>query len=223
MLMMHSTARQQGPGERLGHLRWRASFLQAKGRISTHFVSFLQEGRKMDTVIFLGDITIRRKEFNLQLQGTNPSVCDLITAVWSFQRNLQGWSVKLCKFPIETVELLRGMLYFMLILCRNFTGHSDSLGEQIFLFVQNPFIPKDVKWFWKEPKERFKWTHARAEDAENSLGCVTLWIQLVPDMNIPAFAKMEADIFTMLSSTYKYLIRLTKAFWDAGLNLLLFF
>ncbi|KAK0147350.1 hypothetical protein N1851_013210 [Merluccius polli] len=43
----------------------------------------------MDNVAFLVDITSHLNQLNLKLQGKDNSVCELMTAVQSFQRKLE--------------------------------------------------------------------------------------------------------------------------------------
>lgn len=46
-------------------------------------------GAILDIVAFLVDITSHRNELNLKLQGKDNSICELMTAVRSFQRKLE--------------------------------------------------------------------------------------------------------------------------------------
>ncbi|KAA8578215.1 hypothetical protein FQN60_005347 [Etheostoma spectabile] len=66
-----------------------AAFLaQLNSQKATTFSLFLKNVKKMDIVAFLVDITSHLNELNLKLQGKDSSVCDLMTAVRSFQRKL---------------------------------------------------------------------------------------------------------------------------------------
>ncbi|KAG1927283.1 protein FAM200B [Pimephales promelas] len=59
-----------------------------KSQKATTFSLFLEDDKKMDIVAFLVDITSHLNELNLKLQGKDNSVCELMTAVRSFQRKL---------------------------------------------------------------------------------------------------------------------------------------
>lgn len=53
------------------------------------FMDFLQNPEKMAAVAFLTDITSHLNNLNLKLQGKNNTVCELMSAVWAFQRKLE--------------------------------------------------------------------------------------------------------------------------------------
>ncbi|KAA8591585.1 hypothetical protein FQN60_016959 [Etheostoma spectabile] len=55
---------------------------------ATTFSHFVENDKKMNIVAFLVDITSHLYELNLKLQDKENSVCDLMTAVRSFQRKL---------------------------------------------------------------------------------------------------------------------------------------
>ncbi len=56
---------------------------------ATQFSQFLENKKQMDNVAFLADINSHLNELNLRLQGKDNSVCELVTAVRSFQRKLE--------------------------------------------------------------------------------------------------------------------------------------
>lgn len=71
----------------------------------------------MDIVAFLVDITSHLNELNMKLQGKNNSVCDLMTAVRSFQRKLEVFSEELqgdCAHFPKVQEQVRQMFLLML-------------------------------------------------------------------------------------------------------------
>lgn len=92
-LLLHNNVRWLSKGrvlERFWSIREEiADFLaQLKSQKATTFSLFLEDDKKMDIVAFLVDITSHLNELNLKLQGKDNSVCDLMTAVRSFQRKL---------------------------------------------------------------------------------------------------------------------------------------
>ena len=67
-----------------------AAFLaELRSQKATHFILFLNDEKKMDNVAFLVDITSHLNELNTKLQGKDNSICELMTAVRSFQRKLE--------------------------------------------------------------------------------------------------------------------------------------
>lgn len=49
----------------------------------------MEDEEKMETVAFLTDITSHLNQLNVKLQGWHNTVCDMITAVWAFQKKLE--------------------------------------------------------------------------------------------------------------------------------------
>ncbi|MBN3306723.1 SCND3 protein, partial [Amia calva] len=93
-LLLHNNVRWLSKGrvlERFWSIRKEitAFLVQLKSQKATQFSLFLQDESKMDIVAFLVDITSHLNELNVKLQGKNNSVCDLMTAVRSFQRKLE--------------------------------------------------------------------------------------------------------------------------------------
>lgn len=66
-----------------------AAFLAEQTSQKATQFSLLKDEKKMDNVAFLVDITSHLNELNLKLQGKNNSICELMTAVRSFQRKLE--------------------------------------------------------------------------------------------------------------------------------------
>ena len=67
-----------------------ASFLEElRSQKATEFSLFLKDEKRMDNVAFLVDITSHPYELNLKLQGKDNTICELMTAVLSFQRKLE--------------------------------------------------------------------------------------------------------------------------------------
>ncbi len=96
-LLLHNNVRWLSKGrvlERFWSIRREiADFLaELKSEKATQFSLFLEDEKKMDNVAFLVDITSHLNELNVKLQGKNNSICELITAVRSFQRKLELFS-----------------------------------------------------------------------------------------------------------------------------------
>lgn len=125
----------------------------------------------MDMVSFLVDITSHLNELNLKLQGQNNSVADLMTAVRSFQRKLDIFKEDLegeCEHFPKLQEQIQGerdvspYVDFINKMIGNFSKrfNSFSLGQQLHLLIQNPFLIREVRGFSKEATQTFKWAHA---------------------------------------------------------------
>lgn len=114
----------------------------------------------MDIVAFLVDITSHLNELNVKLQGKNNSVCDLMTSVRSFQRKLEVFKEDLqgdCAHFPKVQEQIQGErdvsphVDFIDTLIGNFRNRFDSfsLGQQLLLLIENPFLITDVRGFSK--------------------------------------------------------------------------
>lgn len=162
-LLLHNNVRWLSKGDALGRF-WSiqkeiAAFLeQIKSQRATRFSLFLQDDHKMDMVAFLVDITSHPNELNLKLQGQNNSVADLMTAVRSFQRKLDIFKDDLegqCEhFPklrkqIQGERDVSPYVGFINKLTGNFSKRFDSfsLGQQLLLLIQNPFLIREVRGF----------------------------------------------------------------------------
>lgn len=93
-LLLHNDVRWLSKGrllERFWSIRRElAAFLAAlRSQKATHFSLFLKDEKKMDNVAFLVDVTSHLNELNTKLQGKDNSICELMTAVRSFQRKLE--------------------------------------------------------------------------------------------------------------------------------------
>lgn len=95
-------------------------------------------------------ITSHLNEMNWRLQGKDNSICELMTAVCSFQRKLEVFKENLqgdcAHFPAvqEKVQGQRDVSFVDFIdkLIVNFSKHFDSFsfGQQLIMFIQNPFL-----------------------------------------------------------------------------------
>lgn len=125
----------------------------------------------MDNVAFLVDITSHLNELNMKLQGKNNSICKLITAVRSFHRKLEVFSKDLqgdcVHFPavqdqVQGQRVGSSFVDFIDKLIVNFSKRFDSFcfGQQLTIFIQNPFLNTDVRKFSEEVTQLFKWANA---------------------------------------------------------------
>ena len=174
-LLLHNNVRWLSKGRVLErfwsiHKEISAFLVQLKSQKATQFLLFLQDESKMDIVTFLVDITSHLNELNLKLQGKKNSVCDLMTAVRSFQRKLEGFKEDLqgdCEHFPNVQEQIQGErdfsphVDFMDRLIGNVKRRFDSfsLGQQLLL-IQNPFLITDVRGFSKEVTQTVMWAHA---------------------------------------------------------------
>ena len=231
-LLLHNNVRWLSKGrvlERFWSIRKEitAFLAQLKSQKATSFSLFLEDVKKMDIVAFLVDITSHLNELNVKLQGKDNSVCDLMTAVRSFQRKLEVFKEDLqgdcVHFPSlqEQVQGERDVTSFADFVDKlivNFSKRFDSfsLGQQLTLFIQNPFLITDVRGFSKEATQLFKWTNAgplqmqlvdlQADVAlkEHCQGTdpATFWLQMVSETAFPGLRKVALYILTMFGSTY---------------------
>ena len=166
-LLLHNDVRWLSKGrvlERFWSIRKEISaFLaQLKSQKAKPFSLFLEDERKMHIVAFLVDITSHLNGLNLKLQGKDSSIGDLMTAVRSFQRKLEVFKEDLqgecANFP--TVKEVQGerdqtpFVDFVDKLIVNFGKRFDSFsfGQQLTLFIQNPFLITDMRGFTQEVK-----------------------------------------------------------------------
>ena len=147
-----------------------AFLAQLKSQKAKPFSLFLEDERKMHIVAFLDGITSHLNGLNLKLQGKDSSIGDLMTAVRSFQRKLEVFKEDLqgecANFP--TVKEVQGerdqtpFVDFVDKLIVNFGKRFDSFsfGQQLTLFIQNPFLITDMRGFTQEVKQLFRWANA---------------------------------------------------------------
>lgn len=205
-----------------------AAFLEElESQKATNFSLFLNDGKNMDIVAFLVDITSHLNELNLKLQGKDNSICELMTAVRSFQRKLEVFEEDLqgdyAHFPTvkEQVQGQRDVSSFVDFvdkLIENFSKRfeSFSFGQQLTMFIKNPFLITDVKGFSKQVTQHFKWANAgplqmQLVDLQADVALkeqfgrtepATFWLQMVSETAFPNLRKVALCIFTMFGSTY---------------------
>ncbi|XP_077312023.1 SCAN domain-containing protein 3-like [Lithobates pipiens] len=231
-LLLHNNVRWLSKGnvlERFWSIRTEvAAFLvQLKSQKARQFSLFLQDESTMENIAFLVDITSHLNELNVKLQGKNNSICDLMTAVRSFQRKLDLFKEDLqgeCLHFTKVKEQIQGkrdvssFVDFINKLIGNFSKRFDSfsLGHQILLFIHNPFLIKDVRVFSKEVMQTFKWAHEGSLQTEmidlqtnvalrehfEGTDPANFWLQTVPETDFPCLIKVALHTLTMFGSTY---------------------
>ncbi|XP_045107141.1 general transcription factor II-I repeat domain-containing protein 2-like [Portunus trituberculatus] len=231
-LLLHNNVRWLSKGNALGRF-WSvreeiAAFLeQVKSQRATQFSLFLQDEHKMNMVAFLVDITSHLNELNVKLQGQNNTVADLMTAIRSFQRKLDIFKEDLeggCEHFPKLQEQIQGerdvypYVDFIDKLIGNFSKrfNSSSLGQQLLLLIQNPFLIREVRGFSKEVTQTFKWAHAGSLQLElidlqgnaplrehfEATDPATFWLQTVSESVFPGLTKVALHTLTMFGSTY---------------------
>ncbi|XP_061882828.1 general transcription factor II-I repeat domain-containing protein 2-like isoform X2 [Entelurus aequoreus] len=189
------------------------------------FLEFLQNAGKMEAVAFLADITSHLNDLNLKLQGKKNTVCELMSEARAFQRKLELFKSdiqeELLHFP-KLLELTKGEgdhqchLEFLEKLIANFKTRFDGfiLGKQVLLFIENPFLIRNVSAFSAEAKQVFPWTRAASLqteliDLQESVAlkeaqcdAITFWSKVVIPSKFPLLHKMACHILTMFGSTY---------------------
>ncbi|RXN32926.1 SCAN domain-containing 3-like isoform X2 [Labeo rohita] len=231
-LLLHNNVRWLSKGRVLSRFwsirREVASFLaQAASQKATQFSDFLENEKHMDNVAFLVDITSHLNELNIRLQGKDNSVCELMTAVRSFQKKLEVFKEDLqadcAHFPTvqEQVQGQRDVLSFVDFIDKlivNFSNRFDSFsfGQHLTMFIQNPFLITDVRGFSKEVTQHFKWANVghlqmQLVDLQADVALKeqfvktdpsTFWLQVVPETAFPGLRKVALHILTMFGSTY---------------------
>lgn len=119
----------------------------------------------MDMVASLVDITSHLNEPNLKLQGQNNSVADLTTAVGSFQRKLDIFKEDLER-KYEHFQRLQEQIQGERDISLSKRLNSFSLGQQLLLLIENPFLIREVRGFSKEVTQTFRWAHAASLQLE---------------------------------------------------------
>ncbi|XP_072769549.1 general transcription factor II-I repeat domain-containing protein 2-like isoform X2 [Nerophis lumbriciformis] len=188
--------------------------------------------------------------------GKKNTVCELMSEVPAFQRKLELFKSdiqeELLHFP-KLLELTKGEgdhqchLEFLEKLIANFKTRFDGfiLGKQVLLFIENPFLIRNVSVFSAEAKQVFPWARAASLqteliDPQESVAlkeaqcdAITFWSKLVIPSKFPLLHKMACHILTMFGSTYscesafstmnivknKYSSRLTNEHLDQCLRL----
>ena len=84
------------------------------------------------------------------------------------------------------------------------------------MFIQNPFLIKDVRGFSKDVTQHFRWVNAgplqlqlidlladiALKEQFNRTDPATFWLQMVSETAFPGLRKVALFILTMLGSTY---------------------
>ncbi|KAJ4920930.1 hypothetical protein JOQ06_016525 [Pogonophryne albipinna] len=188
-------------------------------------MEFMQN-EKMEAVAFLADITSHLNDLNLKLQGKNNTVCELMSAVRAFQRKLEVFKSDLQEgllyFP-KLLEQTKGEnrpqnhVAFLEKLIENFKIRFDDfrLGKQVLLYIENPFLVRNVREFSAEAQQIFPWASAASLQSElidlqenlalKEADCdtPTFWTKMVTAANFPLLHKMALHILTMFGSTYR--------------------
>ncbi len=231
-LLLHNNVRWLSKGRVLARFwsirREVAYFLtELVSQKATQFSLFLENKKQMDNVAFLVDITSHLNELNLRLQGKDNSICELVTAVRSFQRKLEVFKEDLqgdcAHFPavqdqVQGQRDVSSFVDFIDKLIVNFSNRFDSFrfGQQLTMFIQNPFLITDVMEFSKEVTQHFKWVNAgplqmQLVDLQADVALKeqfvrsdssTFWLQMVPETAFPGLRKVALHILTMFGSTY---------------------
>lgn len=181
----------------------------------------------MDNVAFLVDITSHLSELNLKHQGKDNSICELMTSVHSFQRKLEVFKEDLQRDCVHFSALQQqvqgqrdasSFVDFVDKLIVNFSKRFDSFsfGQQLTLFIQNPFLLTDARGFSKEATQHFKWANAGSLQMElvdlqvdvalkeqfRGTDPATFWLQMVSETSFPCLKKVALHMLTMFGSTY---------------------
>ncbi|XP_026068491.1 protein ZBED8-like [Carassius auratus] len=191
-LLLHNNVRWLSKGrvlERFWSIRGEiAAFLaQLKNQKATTFSLFLEDDKKMDIVAFLRKLVLFKE--------------DLMADCAHFPT---------VKEQVQCERDVSSFVDFLDKLIVNFSMRFDSfsLGQQLTLFIQNPFLITDVREFSKEVTLLFKWENAGPlqiqliDLQDGKTDPTTFWIQMVPETAFPGLRKLALYILTMFGSTY---------------------
>nr|XP_033936614.1 general transcription factor II-I repeat domain-containing protein 2A-like [Pseudochaenichthys georgianus] len=149
-----------------------------------------------------------------------------MSAVRAFQRKLEVFKSDLQEgLPHFTTlsEQTKGQnrpqnhVAFLEKLIENFKIRFDDfrLGKQVLLFIENPFLVRNVREFSAEAQQIFPWASAASLQSElidlqenlalKEADCdtPTFWTKMVTAANFPLLHKMALHILTMFGSTYR--------------------
>ena len=142
-------------------------FLEGQNNVKANaFLAFLRDDT-MEIVGFLTDMMSHLNDLCLKLQGEKCTIFDLITAARAFQKKLEIFKrdiqSQLIHFQrlLEQCEGKKDTRYITFIekLINNFAVRFGdfSLGKQLLLFIENPFLVTNITEFSAEAKEICKW------------------------------------------------------------------
>ena len=200
-------------------------FLEGQSNVKANaFLAFLRDDTKMEIVGFLADMMSHLNELCLKLQGQ--SIFDSINAVRAFQKKLiifkHDIQNQLNHFQ-RLLEQCKGKgdaryVAFIKKLIDNFAVRFGdfSLGQQLLLFIENPFLITNIVNFSAEAKETFKWADVAKiqleliEFQENVAmkeifgDCTpeTFWSKDKLFGNFPLLHQLAVQILTVFGSTY---------------------
>ncbi|CAK8697998.1 unnamed protein product [Clavelina lepadiformis] len=176
-LLVHNNIRWLSKGrvlERFWLIRKELSgFLKGRNNVkAVAFSAFLRDDEKMEIVGFLTDMMSHLNDLNVKLQGEKHTIFDLITAIRAFQKKLEIFKHDIQSQLVHFLRLLEqskgkndsGTRYVQFVekLITNFAVRFDyfSLGKQLLLFIENPFLVTDITEFSVEAKDTCKWVDA---------------------------------------------------------------
>ncbi|KAK1901732.1 General transcription factor II-I repeat domain containing protein 2 [Dissostichus eleginoides] len=197
---------------------------EQKNAKAKQYLDFLQDDEKMECVAFLVDVTSHLNELNLKLQGRGNTVCDLMSAVRSFQRKLEIFRSDITEAHLHFPTLLEQTngnhhhthVAFLERLAENFQNRFDdfSLGKQVLLCIGSPFLVKNVQEFSREAQSIFPLANVSSLQTElidlqenvalKEVDCdpVTFWTKMATAANVPHLQKVAIHLLTMFGSTY---------------------
>ena len=202
-------------------------FLEVQNNVKADaFLAFLRDDTKMEIVGFLADMMSHLNELCLKLQGEKCNIFDLINAVHAFQKKLTIFKHdiqnQLNHFQrlLEQCKGKRDARYVAFIekLIDNFAVRFGdfSLGKQLLLFIENPFLITNIVNFSAEAKETFKWVDVAKIQLEliefqENIAVKEIFCNCTPETfwskeglfgNFPLLHQLAVQILTLFGSTY---------------------
>ncbi|KAL1276907.1 hypothetical protein QQF64_023580 [Cirrhinus molitorella] len=188
--------------------------LDQKSAKAKPFVDFMKNEEEMEVVAFLTDITSHLSYLNLKLQGKNSKVCDLMSTVCAFQRNLEVFKCDLQQNLLHFPRLLdqtagkhqhHKYAEFLEKLIKIFQTHFEDFpftfeDFEVLLCIENPFLIKSIAEFSTEAMKVFPWPMLLLQ--ESHCDPVNFWTKMVTAAGVPLLQEMALQILTMFPSTY---------------------
>lgn len=230
-LLVHNNVRWLSKGrvlERFWAIRKELqTFLESQNSVKANaFSDFLKDDKKMETVGFLTDMMSHLNDLNVKLQGEKHTIFNLISVIRAFQKKLDLFKTDIQSQLLHFPRLLEqrndetgtNHVQFIENLINNFKVRFDDfvLGNQLLLFIQNPFLVTDITEFSDEAKLACKWVDAAKIQLEiidfqenvelKQILCdcspETFWSKEGSPANFPTLHRLAVQILTMFGSTY---------------------
>lgn len=193
------------------------------------FLAQMQDDEFMADVCFLSDIFQHLNGLNLQLQGRDKTVCDLVDRLNGFKRKLELFSIdltptKMLHFPTlralinsSSAQISPAMTAFIDKLIDNFAARFDNFNipAEVMRFTKDPFSVDAGGEFAAEAKQVLPSLDEGSLQLElidiqassdlkhdlRSLACEQFWVKL-NQVQFPNTRRLAFFLLTMFGTTY---------------------